>query len=36
MASDAERAGWVRLTLTPGIGARTARELLARFGLPEA
>ncbi len=32
----AERAGWLRLTLTPDIGPRTARELLAAFGLPEA
>jgi DNA processing protein len=34
--SDAERAAWLRLTLTPGVGPRTARELLAGFGLPEA
>jgi DNA processing protein len=32
----AERAGWLRLTLTPGIGPRTARELLAAYSLPDA
>jgi DNA processing protein len=32
----AERAAWLRLVLTPGVGPRTARELLAAFGLPEA
>lgn len=31
-----ERAAWLRLTLTPGIGPRTARELLSAFGLPQA
>lgn len=31
-----ELAGWLRLTLTPGIGNQTARRLLAAFGLPEA
>jgi DNA processing protein len=30
-----ELAGWLRLTLTPGVGALTARRLLARCGLPE-
>ncbi len=30
----AELAGWLRLTLTPGIGNGTARKLLAAFGLP--
>jgi DNA processing protein len=29
-----ELAGWLRLTLTPGIGNTTARKLLAAFGLP--
>jgi DNA processing protein len=29
-------AGWLRLTLVPGIGGRTQRKLLAAFGLPEA
>jgi DNA processing protein len=32
----AERAAWLRLTLTPGVGPRTARELLSAFGLPTA
>ncbi|HTT11690.1 MAG TPA: DNA-processing protein DprA [Burkholderiaceae bacterium] len=32
----AERAAWLRLLLTPGIGPRTARMLLAAFGLPQA
>lgn len=31
----AERAAWLRLLLTPGLGPRTARELLAAFGLPQ-
>ena len=30
----AELAGWLRLTLTPGIGNGAARKLLAAFGLP--
>ncbi|VTU38899.1 DNA protecting protein DprA [Variovorax sp. PBL-H6] len=30
----AELAGWLRLTLTPGIGNTAARKLLAAFGLP--
>jgi DNA processing protein len=29
-----ELAGWLRLTLAPGVGNRTARRLLAAFGLP--
>jgi DNA processing protein len=29
-----ELAGWLRLTLTPGVGNETARKLLAAFGLP--
>lgn len=29
-------AGWLRLTLTPGVGTDTARKLLSAFGLPEA
>jgi DNA processing protein len=29
-------AGWLRLTLVPGIGGGTQRKLLAAFGLPEA
>jgi DNA processing protein len=32
----AERAAWLRLILTPGLGPRTARELLSAFGLPDA
>lgn len=31
-----ELGGWLRLTLTPGIGNVTARKLLAAFGLPES
>jgi DNA processing protein len=31
-----ELAGWLRLTLAPGIGNITARKLLAAFGLPQA
>ncbi len=31
----AERAAWLRLALTPGVGPATARDLLAAFGLPE-
>jgi DNA processing protein len=32
----AERAAWLRLVLTPGLGPRTARRLLSVFGLPDA
>jgi len=32
----AELAGWLRLTLTPGIGNAAARKLLAAFGVPAA
>jgi DNA processing protein len=31
-----ELAGWLRLTLTPGVGNGAARRLLAAFGLPTA
>lgn len=31
-----ELAGWLRLTLTPGVGNASARKLLAAFGLPDA
>lgn len=31
-----ERAAWLRLLLTPGVGRATARQLLAHFGSPEA
>ena len=30
-----ELAGWLRLTLTQGVGNRSARRLLAAFGLPQ-
>ena len=30
-----ELSGWLRLTLTPGVGNATARKLLAAFGLPQ-
>ena len=33
--TDPGRAGWLQLTLTPGLGAATLRKLLAQFGLPE-
>lgn len=32
---DEELAAWLRLTLTPGLGAQGQRNLLAAFGLPE-
>ena len=32
----AERAAWLRLITTPGLGPRTSRELLSTFGLPDA
>ena len=32
----AELEGWLRLTLTPGVGNESARQLLAAFGLPDA
>ncbi|MBA2547451.1 MAG: DNA-protecting protein DprA [Burkholderiaceae bacterium] len=32
----AERAAWLRLILSPGLGPRTARQLLGTFGLPDA
>ncbi len=35
MSGRESLAAWVRLSLTDGIGPQTARELLARFGLPE-
>jgi DNA processing protein len=31
-----ELAGWLRLTLAPGLGDRATRQLLAAFGLPAA
>lgn len=36
MAADADLANWLRLTLTPGVGPRTARLLLQTFGSPAA
>ena len=35
MTSDPGLAGWLQLTLTPGLGAATLRGLLQKFGLPE-
>jgi DNA processing protein len=35
MTQDPGLASWLRLTLTPGLGAATIRELLRQFGLPE-
>lgn len=35
MRRDPELSAWLRLTLTPGIGAATTRSLLDKFGLPE-
>ncbi len=32
----AERAAWLRLITTPGLGPRAARRLLSTFGLPQA
>ena len=31
-----ELEGWLRLTLTPGVGNTTARKLLSAFGLPQS
>lgn len=35
MSADDALAGWLRLTLAPGIGGETQRRLLNAFGLPE-
>lgn len=35
MIVDAGLAGWLRLSLTPGLGAAAIRKLLGQFGLPE-
>jgi len=35
MMSDPGLASWLQLTLTPGLGAVTIRQLLSLFGLPE-
>lgn len=34
MQGNSELAAWLRLTLTPGIGGETQRQLLSAFGLP--
>ncbi|WP_159991224.1 DNA-processing protein DprA [Pelistega ratti] len=34
--SDEELNAWLRLTLEPGVGSVTAKNLLLRFGLPQA
>ncbi len=34
--ADHDIAAWIRLTLIPGIGGETQRQLLGTFGLPEA
>ena len=36
MSADSGLASWLRLTLTPGLGASTLRKLLRQFGLPQA
>lgn len=35
MTSDPGLASWLKLTVTPGLGAATLRKLLSQFGLPE-
>ena len=35
MSTDPGLAGWLQLTLTPGLGSATLRKLLSHFGLPE-
>lgn len=35
MNDQDDLAAWLQLTLTDGVGANTARELLARFGMPD-
>jgi len=35
MSADDDLADWLRLTLTPGVGAQTARQLLSAFGPPQ-
>ncbi|MGH8764222.1 MAG: DNA-processing protein DprA [Burkholderiales bacterium] len=35
MSVDPALAGWLQLTLSPGLGNATIRELLKKFGLPE-
>ncbi|HYL88989.1 MAG TPA: DNA-processing protein DprA [Burkholderiales bacterium] len=36
MTPDPGLASWLRLSLTPGLGAATVRSLLKQFGLPQA
>jgi DNA processing protein len=36
MTPDPGLASWLQLSLTPGLGASTVRDLLRRFGLPDA
>ena len=36
MAGSDDLAGWLRLTLVPGVGGETRRTLLKHFGLPDA
>jgi DNA processing protein len=36
MTQDPGLAGWLQLTLTPGLGAASLRAMLREFGLPEA
>ena len=36
MMPDPGLASWLKLSLTPGLGASTVRSLLAQFGLPDA
>src|SRR5437588_755885 len=36
MSPDPGLASWLQLSLTPGLGASTVRNLLKQFGLPEA
>src|SRR5918992_3355268 len=36
MTQPAGLAGWLQLTLTPGLGAAALRAMLRQFGLPQA
>jgi DNA processing protein len=35
MQTDAELAAWIKLSLTPGLGAQGLRKLLSAFGMPQ-